>query len=79
MVISSETKVSGMAHLRLRLENTTFKSPTDSKGDVAGSWMRDMTSEERSSEDGTGVSSQELHKLYPDITMRAGIPERKRT
>lgn len=50
-----QTKVSGPAHLRLRLENT-YKSPTDSKGDVAGSWMRDMTSEERSSEDGTELA-----------------------
>lgn len=60
-----QTKVSGPAHLRLRLKNTRFKSPTDSKGDVGGSWMKDTTSEERSSEDGTGVSSQELHKALP--------------
>lgn len=53
-----KTKVSGPAHLR----NTRLKSPTDSKRDGAGSWMEDMTSEERSSEDGTGVSSQELHR-----------------
>lgn len=37
--------------------------------------MKDMTSEERSSEDGMWVRSQGLQSSTPEVLMLAGIPE----